>query len=137
MKNITIQGVLGRDAQMRQAGSDDVCSFSVAVDDGFGQNKKTLWFDVSLWGKRGSSLSPHLTKGKCVAVTGDLSTREHDGKTYLTIRASDVSFARGQAQERQQQSGGYDQSPQGYGQQNRGAQQRNDDPFGMDPSIPF
>lgn len=108
MKNIAIMGVIGRDAQLRQAGSENVCSFSVAVDDGFGQNKKTLWFDASLWGKRAVSLQQHLTKGKSVAVSGELSTREHDGKTYLTIRVNDLTFARGG----QQQSGGYDQSPQ-------------------------
>lgn len=108
MKNIAIMGVIGRDAQLRQAGSENVCSFSVAVDDGFGQNKKTLWFDASLWGKRAVSLQQHLTKGKSVAVSGELSTREHDGKTYLTIRVNDLTFARGG----QQQSGGYDQSQQ-------------------------
>lgn len=99
MKNITIFGTIGRDAQTRQAGSDQATSVSVAVDDGFGQNKKTIWFDVTIWGSRGERVAQYLTKGKQISVTGDLSTREHNGKTYLTIRASDFSFAKGQQQE--------------------------------------
>lgn len=125
MKAITIMGVIGRDAQLRQAGSDNVCSFSVAVDDGFGQNKKTLWFDVSIWGKRATSLESILTKGKSVAVSGDLSTREYNGKTSFTIRANEITLARGQ-----QQSGGYDQSPARDPQTPVPG-------FDSDPEIPF
>lgn len=108
MKQIAIAGRIGKDATLRRTQSGDpVLGFSVAVDDGYGQNKRTLWFDVSLWGKRGEALEQYLTKGTAVAVSGDLSTREHDGKTYLTVRASEVTMQGGgdnkpAKQERQQ-----------------------------------
>ena len=95
MKNITIAGRLTRDAENRQAGSDNVTGFSVAVDDRQGREKSTLFFDCSIWGKRGESLSQYLLKGTSVSVSGDLSKREHDGKTYLTIRVSDVTLLGG------------------------------------------
>ena len=96
MKAITIAGNIGKDAETRstQVG-DTVTSFSVAVEDRQGKEKTTIWFDCSIWGKRGDSLRPYLTKGGKVAVSGDLSKREHEGKTYLTIRADQVSLMGG------------------------------------------
>ncbi|MFC0282423.1 single-stranded DNA-binding protein [Camelimonas abortus] len=96
MKNITIAGNIGRDAVTRTTGSGDkVTGWPVAVEERGPDGKRTLWFDVALWGKRGESLSQYLTKGSRVAVSGDLSTREHDGKTYLTVRADQVTLLGG------------------------------------------
>lgn len=96
MKQITVAGGITRDAVTRttQAG-DSVTGWSVAVDERNGKDKRTLYFDCSLWGKRGEALAQYLTKGSRVAVSGDLSTREHDGKTYLTIRADQVTLLGG------------------------------------------
>lgn len=96
MKNIVIAGTIGKDAVLRRTQSGDpVTGFSVAVDDGFGENKGTIWFDVALWGKRGQSLEQHLTKGTKVAVSGELGKREHEGRTYLTVRANDITLMGG------------------------------------------
>ena len=123
MKSITIAGRICKDAVARTTqNGDSVTGFSVAVDDGWGDRKRTIWFDVSVWGKRGTSLAPSLTKGTPLTVTGDLSTREHDGKTYLTIRANDLTLQGGARQDRQQDSG-YDAPPAA----------RND----LDDDIPF
>ena len=115
MKNITIAGGITRDAELRTAGSDKVLGFSVAVSEGFGDKKRTLYFDCNLWGKRGETLASMLTKGSKVSVSGDLSTREHNGKTYLTIRANEVTLMGGG--QRNDDAGGYGggQSSGGYG----------------------
>lgn len=98
MKNITIAGRLTRDAENRTAGSDNVTGFSVAVDDRQGKEKSTLFFECNLWGKRGESLSQYLTKGSSVTVSGDFSTREHNGKIYLSVRVADVTLQGGKQQ---------------------------------------
>ena len=96
MKNITIAGRIGKAAETRRTqDGDPVTSFSVAVDDGYGDRKSTIWFDCALWGKRGESLGQHLTKGTAVSVSGDLGKREHEGKTYLTVRVNDVTLQGG------------------------------------------
>jgi single-strand DNA-binding protein len=97
MKTITIAGRLTRDAVTRDAGSDKVTGFAVAVDDRSQKEKSTLFFDCSLWGKRGDALAQYLTKGSSVTVSGDLGTREYEGKTYLTIRVSDVTLQGGKS----------------------------------------
>lgn len=91
MRVITIAGNVGRDAQFKTTqGGNELCSFPVAAEDGFGDKKTTIWFDVTRWQKGADKLADMLTKGAKVTVIGTLSTREHDGKTYLQIRADHV-----------------------------------------------
>jgi single-strand DNA-binding protein len=93
MKNLTLAGNIGKSAELRTTSNGEkVAGFSVAVDDGFGDKKRTLWFDCSIWGKRAETLAPMLLKGNKVCVSGDFSTRDHDGKTYLTLRANEVTL---------------------------------------------
>ena len=115
MKSIAISGNIGKDAVTRTTGNGDkVTGWSVAVEERNGQDKRTIWFDCTLWGKRGESLAPYLTKGGKVSVSGELSTREHEGKTYLTVRAEQVTLMGGKpdssSQERDDTRGG-----SGYG----------------------
>jgi len=96
MKNISIAGNIGKDAEVRRTQDGTaIVGWSVAVEDRGGKEKRTYWFDVSLWGKRGEALAPYLTKGGRVAVSGELTTREHDGKTYLGVRADNVTLLGG------------------------------------------
>ena len=91
MIHATVIGRLGRDAEPVKAEAGG-CSFSVASDQGFNDKKRTNWVRVTVWGKRGNTLLPMLTKGSRVAVRGGLETREHDGKTYIEMRADEVEL---------------------------------------------
>jgi single-strand DNA-binding protein len=96
MLQLSLAGRLGRDAEYKQTqGGDELCRFSVATDVGFGDRKQTHWIDVTRWGKGAKGLSEHLRKGDSVAVTGELSTHVHDGKTYLQCRADRVTLLGG------------------------------------------
>ncbi len=93
MKVITITGRVGKDAVLRRTqDGQPVLGFTVAVDDGYGQNKGTIWFDASIWGKRGESLAQYLKKGTKVTAAGEFGLREHDGKLYPTIRVDHIDF---------------------------------------------
>ena len=64
MKNITIAGNIGKDAVVRTTqGGESVTGWTVAVEERQGQDKRTIWFDCTLWGKCGSGLAQYLTKG--------------------------------------------------------------------------
>ena len=99
MKNLTIAGNIGKDAVTRTAGDTTVTSWSVAVEGRNGADKVTLWFDCSLWGPRGKSLEQYLKKGSKVTLAGDFGTREHEGKTYLTIRVDQLTLQGGKPQD--------------------------------------
>lgn len=90
---VTIAGNLGKDAEYKQTQSGKgFCSFPVAATVGYGESKSTVWVDVTRWGEGAQGLSRHLRKGSKVTVLGELSTREHNGKTYLQCRADHVAL---------------------------------------------
>lgn len=127
MKNITLAGNIGKSAELRKTGNgESVAGFSLAVNDGFGDKQRALWFDCSIWGKRAETLAPMLNKGGKVTVCGDLSTREHEGKTYLTVRVSEVTLQSGKS------DGDFKREVQG--EADKQVKSRRDD---MDDAIPF
>ena len=87
----TFVGRVGKDAVTRfTQGGDPIVGFSLAADNGFGDKKQTLWFDASGFGKRYEAVCPYLLKGAQVWVAGEQGEREHDGKTYKTLRLTDL-----------------------------------------------
>lgn len=90
---VTVAGNAGKDAEYKTTqGGTELCRFSLAGTVGYGENKQTLWFDVTKWGKGSEGLSRVLLKGTKVTVSGELSEREHDGKKYLQIRADHIAL---------------------------------------------
>jgi single-strand DNA-binding protein len=93
MLQLSLAGRCGRDAEYKQTlGGAELCSFPVAADVGYGDSKQTIWVDVTRWGKGAQGLANCIRKGDPVAVTGEMSTREHDGKTYVQCRADRVTL---------------------------------------------
>jgi single-strand DNA-binding protein len=90
MQIITITGRVGGNAETRDAGSSKVTNFSVAVDQGYGEGKTTNWYRVGLWGERGVKLREYIRKGDKVAVTGELTIGEYQGKPQYDVRCHDV-----------------------------------------------
>lgn len=93
MNVLTVSGNIGKDAVKRDAGGTAVVGFSVAMKSGYGEKAQTIWLDCSLWGKQAESgLVQYLKKGQFVVLSGELGTREHEGKTYLTLRVASVTL---------------------------------------------
>ena len=89
MNVITIAGGLGRDAEIKYLNNGDpICSFSVA--DSQGRDKGTIWWNCSLFGKRGEALAQYLTKGQSVTVIGTITEREWQDKEGAKRKSMDV-----------------------------------------------
>lgn len=137
MKQITIAGRIGKDAEIRQTqGGTAVCKFSVATDQKRNGEKVTTWFDVSIFGKRGEALGQYLRKGSSVVVAGDLDARTYqanDGSTRLALGvvASEVTLLGGG--QRDEQRDAERRSDGSYDRPTRGSDY--DDGFG--PDNPF
>ncbi|NFN93639.1 single-stranded DNA-binding protein [Clostridium botulinum] len=71
-----------------------VAKFKIAIDDGYGDHKKTYFIPIVLWGKSAENLSSYLIKGTQVAISGKITTRswdKQDGtKGYATEIAADM-----------------------------------------------
>lgn len=89
-------GRLVADAELRftQGKGTPVSTFKLAIDDGYGENKKTDFIPVVLWGKSAENLADYLNKGTLVAVSGKVSTRSYDAKDgtkrYVTEITADI-----------------------------------------------
>ncbi len=106
MNVFSFTGNLGKDCRVG-TGQTAMVSFGVGVKSGWGDKAQTIWIDCTLWGKQAESrLSEFLVKGQQVAVSGELGTREHEGKTYLTCRVNTIDLVGGKREEASQ-----DQAP--------------------------
>lgn len=93
MNNFTAIGRIGKDAVTRHTGAGKaVTGWSLAVDTGYGDNRQTVWLDCTLWGDRGEKIAPMILKGDRLGVSGEIGTREHDGKTYVTLKVAEVTL---------------------------------------------
>jgi single-strand DNA-binding protein len=93
MNNCTFIGRAGRDAVTRfTTNGKAVTGWALAVDTGFGENKQTTWLDCSAWGERFQKVCEYIKKGDRVGVAGEIGTREHDGKTYVTLNVREVTL---------------------------------------------
>jgi single-strand DNA-binding protein len=55
-----------------------VLNVSVANNVGFGDNQKTVWIRVALWGRRAEgTLVDYLKKGQQVFISGEMTTNEY------------------------------------------------------------
>ena len=137
MATVTIIGNLGKDVELKDVNGKTVASFSVADKSGFGQNQQTNWYGVNIWdGLAKTNFVDYLKKGQQVMVTGELSTREYNGKTYLEIkRVYDIKLCGGQSQQSQQQQSA--PQSQGYGQQQSKQPIAGGGTSGLDDDLPF
>ena len=105
----TVVGRLTRDAELRQAGGTQVCGFRVAATP---YKSEALFFDCSIWGRRGEALVQYLTKGQQVVVVGDLTKREyeHNGerRVSLEINSTGVALVGARGEREEADTGGGD-----------------------------
>lgn len=86
-------GRIGKDAEMHYTPEKTaVTNFSIAADQGWGDKKKTIWLDCTIWGKLAENLTKYLVKGTQVVVQGDLDVRawhsQQDDDPHATIKIS-------------------------------------------------
>lgn len=126
---ITGTGHLGADPELRftQSGKA-VANFRIACTErkrtqsGEWEDGTTTWLNVTVWERLAETVAEHLRKGSLVHVVGRLSQREHEGKVYYDVTATEVT----QALPRLEQQGRRQEPQQGQGWGN----QRQDDPWG-------
>ena len=101
MNKITLIGNLTHDPEVRSTPNGvTVCSFTIAVDRKFKDqsgNNQTDFFRINAWRSLGDTCARWLSKGKKVAVVGELQARTYeakDGKTRMSldVQADECEF---------------------------------------------
>jgi single-strand DNA-binding protein len=141
VNKVILVGRVGKDPEVRQAGSSSVANFSMATSEKFKDKsgqwvENTEWHNIVLWGKQAELAGQYVRKGSMLYVEGSIKTEtyEKDGQTkYVTkITGRQMQFLDskqdGQQQGQQNQGGGFGGAPQQQGQQFGGQQQQQRDP---------
>ena len=97
MNQVALIGRLGKDPDLRYSGETAVCRFTLAVDDGYGENKKTYWPSIVCFKRTAELVDRYAHKGSKVAVLGKLTTGSYTNnegrKIYTTeVVANHVEF---------------------------------------------
>jgi single-strand DNA-binding protein len=91
LNKVIIIGRLTKDVELKYTQSGKaVAQFSIAVDDGYGDNKRTYYPNIVVWGKSAETCSNCIAKGSKVAVCGKLTTRSYDGKDGKKVYVTEV-----------------------------------------------
>lgn len=98
MNKVFLIGNLTKDPELKTTpNGNSVCTFSMAVQRGFGEKKQTDFLNIVTWRGLADICAKYLRKGKQVAVVGSIATRSYEaadgGKRYVTeIIADDTQF---------------------------------------------
>ena len=94
---VILLGRLGADPEVRFTTSGKaVANFNLAVDDGWGEQKRTHWHRCVAWGKQAETLGAHASKGALLLVDGRLTNRDwtdRDGNKRQTTEVVVDRFA--------------------------------------------
>ena len=98
LNKVILMGRLTKNPELRVTNSGkNVTSFTIAVDTGFGEDKKTDFINCVAWNKKAEFVSKYFTKGQMIIVLGRISTRDYEDKNgnkkYITeVIANEVQF---------------------------------------------
>lgn len=84
---------IGKDAELKNVNGKSLLNLSAAYDVGYGDNKKTQWLSLTMFGQQAEKLAQHLTKGKQIVIRAeDLHVEEYNGKSYLKATLQSIEF---------------------------------------------
>ena len=91
MNKFIVTGNLTKDADLKYTQNDKAYSkFSIANNEGFGENKKTNFFNCTLFGKSAENLNRFLVKGQKVLVTGRVDLGKYTDKEGVERLTTDI-----------------------------------------------
>ena len=92
MNRVMLTGNITRDADLRYTQNDKAYSkFSIANNEGYGDNKKTNFFNCTWWGKSAENLNRFLVKGQKVLITGKIELGKYTDKEGIERTTVDIN----------------------------------------------
>ena len=99
INKVILMGRLTKDPELRYTNNKTpVCSFTIAVNNGYGEKQQTDFINCLAWNKTAEFVTKYFAKGKMIVIAdGRISTRSwetQDGKrAYATeVIANEVNF---------------------------------------------
>jgi single-strand DNA-binding protein len=81
MNKVFLTGNVGKEPVIRTtANGKKVAQFTLAVSDGYGDNKQTYWHNIVAWAGQAEFVEKYVDKGTRLLITGKLTSRSYDAK---------------------------------------------------------
>jgi single-strand DNA-binding protein len=78
---VVLTGRLGKDPEMKYTPSGvAVTNASIAIDFGFGEDKKTSWVRLTAWKKTAETMAKYCRKGTLIGIQGYLQSKTWNDK---------------------------------------------------------
>ena len=92
MNKVILTGFLGRDPEITTSKSGDmqIAKFSLAVNSGYGDKKKTNWINCTAFGKSAEALGKYIFKGSPITIEGHIQTGSYEKKDGTKVYTTDV-----------------------------------------------
>lgn len=114
INKVILMGRITRDVEIRHTNTGRaVCNFTVAVDNGYGQNRQTDFINCVAWNNQAEFMEKYFKKGMMIIVSGRISTRSWEGqdgkRNYATeVVANEVNF--GETKRAREENSGYSEN---------------------------
>ncbi len=83
MNHVILTGNLAADPELKTyAGDRTMATFCIAVGEGYGDKKKTYFFNCVASGKTGEAIAKFFTKGQQIIAAGKLYTKQKEGEKW-------------------------------------------------------
>ena len=95
---VILKGRLTADVELKTTpNGKSVCSFTLAVDRGFGDNRTTDFINCVAWEQRAEFISKYFNKGSEIRILGEINTRKWqdqngNNRTAFEIRVQESGF---------------------------------------------
>lgn len=91
MNSVILLGRLTKDIELKYTTSQmAVAKFTVAIDEGYGEKKKTNFINCMAFGKTAENMERFTGKGKKIGVQGRIQTGSYTNKDGATVYTTDV-----------------------------------------------
>lgn len=92
VNKVMLLGRLGEDPVSKVFGNTRLCEMRLATEKGRGEKKVTEWHNIKAFGDLGDLCLKFLSSGRMIFITGEISSKEINGKKYIDIIANEVQF---------------------------------------------
>lgn len=95
---IVLQGRLTNNPEIKETSNGiTVTNFTLAIDRGFGEDKKTDYIPCVAFGKLAETITKYVTKGTLILISGSLQTKSWEDKegnkrTGFEVLANEFAF---------------------------------------------
>ena len=95
---VVLSGRLTSDVELKTTPNGvSVCTFSIANEIGYGENKKTSFINIVAWRQTAEFVSKYFKKGSMIGIEGSIQTRKYQDqngntRTVFEVIADNVQF---------------------------------------------